>query len=404
MRIQLSCSRQKFLFVFIVTAVYATLVVWLNFLQAPAMWDEHRFWKASLVFSDRLIPTFHDLKNYGELNTPLPFIIFGLLENLFHQGLFAGRLLNLGLAVTMAFIIGWPVPNKRDRAILCLLGLFLCPYYHWYSVLMYTDAIACFFGLMGVMGYVHNRHWLSCVWFVLAIASRQYMVAFPAAIFTYELIPVAALRDRRLLLSQQIRWIAPLLAVFSLLVWVYLFQGLAPEVAMQARSVPEVQKTLWVLTPGIAVNFLAFSGFYLVIPEFILFRAKFGSFKPSALLQPWRKIALIAAVLLGYVTVFPPALEGMGSLFKIAEILPQPFLASAFFYGLALLACIRFCNVSLMSLFLAFNCLIMMKAYPWDKYVLPLVIIFWYLKSAGLADQRLTLNDSSVDRAYIKEY
>jgi hypothetical protein len=104
------------------------------------------------------------------------------------------------------------------------------------------------------------------------------------------------------------------------------------------------------------------------------------------LAQPWRKIALMAIILLGYMTVFPPPLDGIGSLVKVAAMLPQPFLGLAFFYGLALLTCIRFSNFGLMSLFVVFNSLIMMKAYPWDKYVLPLVIIFWYLKSIKLED------------------
>jgi len=28
-----------------------------------------------------------------------------------------------------------------------------------------------------------------------------------------------------------------------------------------------------------------------------------------------------------------------------------------------------------------FNALIMIKAWPWDRYVLPLAIVFWYMKS-----------------------
>ncbi len=386
MRIQLDRFQQKRLFLLIVTAIYIALVIWLDFLQAPAVWDEKQFWESSLAFSDRLIPTIDDLRNYGELSTPLPFILFGALEHLFHQGLFAGRLLNLLLSLTIISIIGWPTPDKRGRAFFCFVGLSLCPYYYWYGVLMYTDIIACLFGLIGVMSYIRDRHLLSCAAFILAIASRQYMVAFPAAISTYEFTLAIALfiRSRQFRLIEQWRWLAPLIATLSLLGWFYLFQGLAPETAVDIRNVPDVQKTTWAFTPGYAINFLAFIGFYIVIPEFLLF-------KPSSVLHSLkrqrRKIALIALALLLCLVISPPALIGLGTVLKIANLLPYDPLKLALFYGLAMLACIRFSQLNLMSLFVFFNSLIMMKAYPWDKYILPLVIIFWYLKSVGLEEK-----------------
>ena len=44
------------------------------------------------------------------------------------------------------------------------------------------------------------------------------------------------------------------------------------------------------------------------------------------------------------------------------------------------MSCLRFAKFDVISLSVWLNCLIMMKAYPWDKYVLPLVVVFWYLK------------------------
>ena len=73
MRIPLNLSQQRFLFFLGVAAVYGILTMgWLDYLQAPAIWDEKRFWEASLTFSDSLLPSLDDLRNYGELNTPLP--------------------------------------------------------------------------------------------------------------------------------------------------------------------------------------------------------------------------------------------------------------------------------------------------------------------------------------------
>ena len=107
MNIQINHSKQKFLFVLSITAIYIVLMFWLDFLQGPYWYDEQTFWNTSLTFSDRLIPRIEDLRDYTELNTPLPFIIFGALEYLFDRGIFTGRLLNLILSLIIVFIIGY---------------------------------------------------------------------------------------------------------------------------------------------------------------------------------------------------------------------------------------------------------------------------------------------------------
>ena len=283
-----------------------------TFLQGPPLWDEADFWTASLTFSTRFIPTVEQLTSYKELNTPLPFIMFGWLERLFRQGMFAGRLLSMLLSISIVFAVGWPTAQKKQRSLRCLIGLLLCPYFLLYSGLLYTDIIACFFVLLGVISYEHKRHLLICVAFVLAIASRQYMLAFPAAITLYEF--VIAMRNipwRSFKVSQyfkwkdQWRWIAPAIATCSIFGWIVLFQGLAPKPAFTtpdipraysailavasgnamssavlATNVPPVQRSLWALTPGAAVNFLSCVALYIVIPEALLFKLRY----------PWRRI------------------------------------------------------------------------------------------------------------------
>ncbi|MGC1309590.1 MAG: hypothetical protein WA885_20400 [Phormidesmis sp.] len=381
-------SQQKFLFLLGVTVIYLTLVVWLDFLQGPQLWDEITYWGTSLSFSDRLLPTIDSLRDYNELSTPLPFIIFGALEYLFDQGIWLGRLLNLLLSLSMVFIIGWPSRHRRGTAILCVIGLFVCPYYLFVSGRLYTEIIACFWGLLGIVGYVHNRHWLSCVAFVLAIASRQYMVAFPLAIATYELIPAAVefVRTRQFTFKAQLRWIAPLIATLSIFGWIYLFAGLAPKSAYVVRAVPAVQQTTWALTPGVAINFLTAVAAYIVIPEFLLFRPNLGEIKKNRWL-----IALIAVGLLLLFFWMPPVTWSKGLLSKATNLLPSDGLKMVSLYGLSLLTCLRFCKPRLLTLLVLFNSLIMIKAHPWDKYVLPLVVVFWYLKSIGFEEKFNTL-------------
>ena len=385
MTIQLNRSQQKFVLLLLIAAIYTVLIIQFDFLNGIKIKDEGHFWETSLTFSDTLIPSMEDLRNYQELNTPLPFMVFGVLEYFFHQGIFAGRLLNLILSLIIVFTIAWPNKAKQGRGLSCLIGLLTCPYFLLNSVRLYTDIIACFCLLMGFIAYVRNRHLLSSIAFILAIASRQYMLAFPMAIATYEfIVSLTKIKTTRQFdLSQQWRWIAPSIAVLSIFGWIYLFQGLAPSSGIEEMA-PTVQKSTWDIQPSNATYFLSFVSVFIVIPEFILFT-------PQSILQSlkqkWRKVALIALGLLLFCIIFPPPTGSEGIFSLVLNLLHYEILKQALFYVLALIACIRFSQPNLIFISILFNCLIMMKAHTWSKYVLPLSVVFWYLKSIGLEDE-----------------
>lgn len=389
-----SPSKQKLLFFVIIIAFFGLLLRRLDFLQAPQLYDEISFWKTSLIFSDRLIPTISELRSYGELSTPLPFIIYGALEHFSGHGLLAGRLLNLILLFMIAAIIGWPRTGNQ-QSILCLVGLLLFPYNFLYGGRLYTDVIACAWVLLGLVGYQHNRHFLSCVAFILAIASRQYMVAFPAAISLYEFaIAIPQFKaSHRFNLAKQWRWIAPLIATLSLLGWIYLFQGLTPQVGAAISKVdPHVQTTAWAIDPGRAVNYLGSVATYIVIPEFVLFRLWQ---QPSRSKQQRRLIIGIASVLLLVVVVSPPLLYTRNSINLIAGIFNNTqyeFIGAIIYYLLSLLTVIRFSQPSLLSLMVLTNSAIMAKVYPWDKYLWPFVVVFWYLKATEPEGIKISVN------------
>ena len=381
-------SRQKALWLAVVTLLYLISIVRFNFLQGPPVWDEIHYWETSLLFSDDLIPILDNMQQYGELSTPLPFVIFGAIEYLFNQGIFAGRLFSLTLFMVIAFIIGWPTEEKAGRSLRCLVGLCLCNSYLALNGRLYTEMITCTFVLLGFVGYSKQKHVLSALAFVCAIACRQYMIVFPAAIATCEFIAIALKhREPRAFLSASSgwdihkKWILPAIATLSLLIWIYLFKGLAPAWILQEENTPGIQQTIWTIDPSGAIHSLAAVGAYIVIPEIILF-SPIASIKK--LLKPKRKIAIIAAVLIFYIILYPPVFDGLGRLIKTALVLPHPFLGLIMFYGLALLACIRFTEPSLMAVIVLFQSIIMMKAYPWDKYVLPVAVVFWYLKAYKL--------------------
>jgi hypothetical protein len=387
----LTQTQQKFLFLLSIIVLYIVLVPSVGFLRVPCCTlDEGYFWPTSLFFSEKPIPSIDDLRSYNELNTPLAFIIYGQLEYWFDQGIVAGRLLNLVLSITMVLIIGWPTKEKGGRDLFCILGLFLCPYYLWLSGWLYTEMIACFWVLMGLVGYIRKRYLWSSVAFVLAIATRQYMLAFPAAIATFEFISLVTetRQSSRINWQAQWRWVLPFIAACSILGWFYLFQGLAPANAYIERQPPDVQKTAWGMDLGGAIHYLSFIGTYIVIPEFLLFTP--GA-KLRALREQWGqqkyRVGFIALGLLLFMLIFPPQEMAGGIIIKAVRLLPHDALRFGFYYVLSLLTCLRFSRLNLVTFLVFFNAAIMIKAYPWDRYVMPMVVAFWYLKSVGVADQ-----------------
>ncbi len=398
----------KYVKIFLVTICILYFIVFLalNRLQFSPIWDEHSFWQTSLIFSHSLIPPQTWLQDYEELNTPLPFIIFGIIEYLFNGGIFAGRLFNFFISFLITCIIGLPINKKRKDAFLALCGLISFPYYLWLSGHLYTDIIASFFVLVGFVLYIRSQHILSGISFILAIASRQYMLVFPLAITAYELFSYLKIKfinyqkHKKNQLQKQdkpqlVRILAPFIASCTIFGWFLLFKGIAPQAAITEGSVPKVQLSWWSVEPNTILYFLACIGLYFVIPELILFRPKFSW------QNLWtRKNILLVSVLLLLFIIFPP-LKGHGILIKIGRILPNIFLRLFLFYFLALLTLIRFSNrINLAFWIVLVNSVLMMKAYPWDKYLLPLLIIFWYLKSMSILDENITHQPKNISNSY----
>lgn len=375
------------LFFLVVSLLYLALFILWDRFEFSMIDDESHYWSASLSFSQSLVPSLNQLKNYNELSTPLPFIIFGYLEYLFHGGIFAGRLFNFALSFTIVCLIGMP-RQRRDRySILAACGLLLFPYYLRTSCLLYTDIIAAFFVILGFWFYTRDHHILSSISFTLAIASRQFMLAFPAAVAIFELI--ASLRnDPRV----NIRWLAPTVAMSSILGWILLFGGLVPpetteEVHKLPTQVPQNAFELSWLFPEHGLYFLACIGLYFVIPEWILFRRWTNT---RSLLT--RKNGYIALVLLLLFFIYPP-LNSNGILIRTLRLFPSSFLQLSLLYILVFLVCVRFSRLNLVFWILLINCVVLMKGFAWDKYTLPVLVVLWYLKSI-----RVLNSDSSFTR------
>ena len=294
------------------------------------------------------------------------------------DGLFVGRLLNLLLALVITLVIGLSTRRRGSRALLAAGGLLLFPYFLYYSALLYTDTIAAALMLLGVALHLRSRPVCAALVFVLAIAARQYMIAFPVALTAHEIIRQGQGRHRR-----PVRWLAPSLAALTILFWIALFGGPAPAAAMAERPIAPAQEQWLSLAPATSLYFLACVGLYFVLPEFALFR-RWRSLPEARTLLTRRNvaIALVPAVAL---LLFPPFVAH-GLLSKAEAFLPLDALKLLLFYSLILLAGFRFARPNLAFWLVLMNALVMLKAFPWDKYVMPLLIVLWYLKATGQLD------------------
>lgn len=353
-------------FIAAVMAAYASLYLIFGGLRFEPMRDEVTFWPVALHFSQGVWP---QIRDYPALNTPLPFVVFGWLAG---GGIWAGRALNLVLSFVIVCVIGLPRHARDLRSPLAAAALLAFPYYVGVSVMLYTDIIASFFVLLGIVLYRIDRHILSGAAFVLAISSRQYMVAFPVGLMLFE-----ALNERRL------APIAPqALACASLLGWIWMFGGFGPSLGI-ARWNPATTQ-LWNVRPHQALYFLTCIGLYFVFPEAVLSKGWHG--------RPRNRTLWIMGSLAVLFLTFPPlrnvqGLATMGYLDRAAGAVLPDALRMLLFYGLALLACLRFAERTLPAILVAANAALMMKAYvAWDKYALPLLVVLWYLHARGRSE------------------
>lgn len=344
--------------------------------------DEVHFWPTSLKFGETFPPSLETLTDYGELNTPLAFAVFGWLDALTGGGVVAGRALNTLCALTILCMI-----LLRDRRVtatsaFAAAGLVIYPYFLGASVHVYSDTIAALFALIGVMGFQQGRHGRAGLAFALGISTRQYVVAFPLACLG------------RVLLRREERepWpiVAYLLSALSLVAWFVVFGGFAPRSAL-AREAPATAD-LWYVRPQHALYFLACLGLYFGVVEAVLFR-RLISWRSVLKEQPVR-FPLVALGLAALFVAFPPlgnvryGIAEMGLLDVGARrLLPEPLRIPAFF-ALALVAGWRFHRMDLAGLLVCVHAVLMLKAHiAWDKYALPLLVVLWYLRGSPVENE-----------------
>ena len=298
------------------------------------------------------------------------------------------------------------IPASRGetrRGLLCAVGLVLFPYYLPLSIHVYTDVPAALFVLLGFWLYARQQPVWSAVAFALGIATRQYMVLFPAALAWAELAPALFARGEggrwRPSLAPA-RWKAgrtvPLgLAVASLLGWFLFFGGLGPQAGTE--DWPRHNVSLGGLEPGYALYFLTCLGVYFLGYEILLFR-RWGFARE--LLTP-RSLALAPVVLALYVVFSPINPETqMGPINRLALwVFPPAVLGSwsegirvVLYAALAWATCVRFARMDLVLWLLLASATLMLASFEaWEKYNLTILVVLWYLRSLSDLERPLDL-------------
>jgi hypothetical protein len=377
----------------LVGVAFGAALIYAGGLDFPLHKDENQFWAQTQFFVDHWPPGFEQIRSYPEPMTPLSFLCWAMGEVVFGGGLPGARLLNVALGVAILAMIGLRVRNPSCQAALATLGLLLYPYFLPLALHLYTDIVAAFWVVLGLWLYARGRNGWCGLAFALAIATRQYMVAFPAGLVAAELAP-SLLR----LEFDAGRWrrVAPSIASgITLIPWMLLFEGLAPAAGLAEwpRHVISLER----LAPGYGLYFVACIGAYFVVPELLLFRR----WHLFAELRTRRSALLALAVVLLFI-VFPPLSEARthGALNRLAMLMLPPALLGDLslvsrllgFGVLAWLACVRFARFDLVFWLLLANATIMLAVFePWEKYDLAMLVALWYLRSIDDLEQKIDL-------------
>lgn len=368
--------------------VFGSSLVVTSGLTFPLRKDEVHFWATTTeFFSDSLLPTVEGLHAYPEVITPLSFMIWGQLDRLTGHGIVAGRSLNVTLAVCLLLMLLYgnrqdPVPGPPAA-----LGMLVFPYFVVLSVHLFTDILGAFLIAVAVHFHLNRRLLPAFVFWVLAISARQYLVLVPAAFAVWEGL-------RSLLGAHRWREAAVAgLGCLSLLAWIAFFGGLASSGGMAVwidpYPAPMLSPFEFILSYGL--YFLVGIAVYFVIPEMLFFRC-FPSRELLSQHWVWGIATLLAVAFLIDVPLLTEHQPG-GSFGRLTRaLLPSTSVGDALrallYFGLALLTLARFANRQHLSFWiLVMGFLLSMKSQiPWEKYLLPTLMVLWLLRSRNDAE------------------
>jgi len=343
--------------------------------------DELHFQDSARVFAGGF--GLEALHSYPELVTPLSLVIWGELDHLTGDGLYAGRALNLVLIGVVICLVAFSSAQLWPHGARAALGLVLFPYVLPLSVRLYSDTFGAFFVVAGAIALARRRNALAFIAFALAISTRQYLIQIPAALAAAELVAIHR--------GEGGSWKAIVASAASglvLLGWVAFFGGLAPpqgiETWVEFYPAPMMNAGDFILHHGL--YFLTGIGAYFVVVEALVFRRN----PVSALLD---RRGLFCALALGALFWLDPPVLSLrhpgGPIGRVARtVLPPPdfdWARVAIYYALALLAVRRFAERIDVGFWLVASgfVLAMKQQLPWEKYLFPTLAVLWTHVSLG---------------------
>ena len=377
---------------FAVLVVFIIIFILKNHLTGDLYQDEHHYLPTAVQFSKEPVPSLHLLETYEQLNTPIPFILGGWTLNILGEDIKNLRLLTFCLSFVLLLVFIWASPQtSRQRFWLGLTGLMIFPSYYLISVFYYTDIFAMLFVLLGLVYYLRGSHLLGAIFFAAAISSRQYMLAFPAAIVVDE--TVKCFRKSKSLASipgsilSDKTWIYYAISVLSIVPWIILWKGLAPKALLIVQHYAQDQ--LIAYNFGYVLYVSAIIACYYIIPEAIITR-KVKYYIDYPRLYPKYFFSMVIGIAL--LALISPAKQAYNPYFTwpylgyidqfMVTVGLDGIIKQILFALLMLITCMRFISprINLAGWFFIINTLLLGKAQlSWDKYSLPLIMTLWFL-------------------------
>lgn len=403
---------RPYLITFLILLVYLFVSFTNEFLGFSELYqDENHYWPTALLFSKEFIPSLEVLRTYNQLNTPLPFMMGGWVLQIFGESIQHLRWMNFVLSFGILLVFIWYKPVARHRLWWSLFFLLAMPSFYLCAIHYYTDMVAWAAVLIGVVCYLKGKHWGALIAFAAAIASRQYMLAFPVGIGLFEGIRIwkSVNWDMRRLFAglwADRVWVFYLVAVLTLVPWMILWGGLAPSAIMNAQHYGDAP----FYNIGFVIYVSACAACYYVIPEALILgkRSEFFSYPKKYPL----KFGIIVAFVVVLLFSFPPrqtfneyfTWPYLGYLDQFLETIKISGLVKNAIYGvLMVITLIRFIpsgSISLGAILVLVNILLLGKAQlSWDKYFFPTLMILWFLTLHGEERVISTQKDSAKQSA-----
>ncbi len=243
--------------------------------------------------------------------------------------------------------------------------------------MLYTDLVAAFCGLSGLVLHRRGQRWLAAGCWVAAIASRQYLLAVPLAVGAWELW-----LHRSEGLRIRSAWVAPLLASATIFGWYALYGGFAPAGTLARERVATA--AFWAVAPEHSLYYLTTIGVYYVLPALLLL-GLWPRLARRVRASRWIVLGSAAALALAF-ALAPPLhnhnpgfVDTMGYFDKAARVVLSDGPRAVLYYVLALAAIVALLDSPLALLLLGTNSAALLKSQvAWDKYALPLLVLLWY--------------------------